>query len=384
MPSDDLKFDIQEKPSWRSGGKTTSNLFKDLLIWKDKFDHLPQAEQTSFQEPFTVCMNIEYVFHSCIAERIGVQTYEATKEVLERVLGYMGGRPGGEKSKEEKETVNVAKALMKLRAVHQSMGNTGKLSVDIICGLHREFMDELRMDSGTMRSVDAYKRLPDNSIHFYAKPDVAQAKLHSIVVNHNIHMDAYAAKVKDMTSQDKYVFLIKCASWLMFQFMETHPFSDGNGRLSWILANYVLSLINPFPVHLYQYGDFSSQDRITHFIEASNNCRKNPKDGPRDLAALFVEGIWYVWSKFIKAQELRHLSSSQIVIVVQKSKADEVPSHLKNMGVSKYLELTESETIERVKEVMDRVNVAGFQPHQYTQIKMDGCTYPNIFVRVFP
>lgn len=384
MPSDDLKFDIQEKPSWRSGGRITSNLFKDILIWKESFDRLPQADQVSFQEPFTVCMNIEYVFHLCIAERIGVQTYEATKDVLERVLGFMGGRPGGEKSKEEKETVNIAKAFMKLRSVHQSMQTSGKLSVELVCGLHRELMNELRMDAGSLRNIDAYNRLPDNSIHFYAKPDIAEAKLHSIVHNHNIHMDSYATQSKEWSSQDKFAFLIKCAAWLMFHFLETHPFSDGNGRIGWILANYVLSLVNPFPLHLYQFQDFSKEDRLSHFLEAMNTCRKNPKDGPRDLCAIFVEGVWSVWCKFIKAQELRHISSGIITAVVQKSKVSDIQSHVKDIGVSKHLGISESDAVTRVRDVVDRVNVAGFLPHQYTQIKLEGSTYPSVFVRVFP
>ena len=384
MPTDDLKFEIQEKPSWRNGGKTTNNLFKDILIWKQNFDQLPLEDRASFQDPLTLCMNIEYVYHSNLAERVGVQTYEGTKDVLERILGLMGGRPGGERNKEEKETVNIAKAYIALRSIHQDMGNTGKLTVEKICAIHRELLNEIRTDAGSLRTIDAYNRLPNNSFNFYAKADVAQAKLHSIVLHHNIHMDAYTQLSKEWSQNDKFVFLIKCAAWLLFNFVEVHPFSDGNGRMGWLLANYVLSLINPFPVHLYEFHDISKRDRQEHFIEAISICRKNPKDGPRDLAALLVEGIWSGWSKCTKALELRQSASSTVTVVIQKSKLDELVTRVKDVGIARMLGISEDEAVKLVREMVERVNVSGFQPQQYSQIKVEGSTLPGIFVRVFP
>lgn len=383
MPTDELKFDIQEKPSWRTGGKTTSNLLKDIFIWRDSFGRLSQEDQASFQEAFTVCMNMEYVFHSCLTESVGMTSYEATKEVLERVLG-VGGHLGGEKTREEKETVNTAKALMHLRNEHQKMGVTGKLSLEVVCAIHRELMGDLRTDAGNLRTKDAYKRLADNSIQFYPKPDISCARLFYVIQSHNIHMDSYASQSKDWPLQNKFVFLVKCASWLMVQIMEAHPFSEGNGRLAWLLANYVISLANPFPLHLYQFQNFSGTERISHFMDAVTAYRKSPKDGPKDLCALFVEGAWSVWSRCIKAQESRQSSSSSVTVIVQKSKQGEVKSHVKDLGLAKYLGVDESEAVGLVTDIMGRVSVEGFQPHQYTQLKMDGSTDPSIFVRVFP
>lgn len=289
MPTNELKYEIQEKPSWRNGAKSTSNLLKDIILWKGNFDRLSQQDQSSFQDAFTLCMNIEFVFRSNLSEGIGIQTYEGTKDVLERAIG-MGS--GGERNKEEKETVNTAQAFMALRAVHKEMGSTGKLTIEKVCAIHRVLLKDLRADAGALRKIDAYNRLPDDSLYFYAKPDIAKIKLSSLLHHHNIHMEAYTTQSKDWIIDDKFVFLIKSAAWLMFHFMEIHPFSDGNGRMGWLLANYVISLVNPFPVHLYPFGEATNQDRMSHFKEALKTCRKNPKDGPRDLAALFVEGLW--------------------------------------------------------------------------------------------
>jgi Fic family protein len=383
MPTDELKFDIQEKPSWRSGEKTTSSLFKDILIWKGNFDRLSQQDQSSFKDAFTLCMNIEYVYQSNIAENIGVQTYEGTKDVLERNV-HVGVAGAKENSKEEKETVNTAKAYMALRAAHQAMQTTGKLTIDVVCKLHKELMSELRVDAGSIRKIDAYNRLPDDSLYFYTKPDVAKPKLISLLHQHNIHMEIYAKSGKEWIPGEQYIYLCKCAAWLMFHFMEIHPFSDGNGRLGWLLVNYIISLINPFPVHLYSINKFSAQERQTHFREALNACRKNPKDGPKDLAALFVEGLWCGWSKCTRAQEMRLNASSSITLIIQKSKVGEIDSRVRESGISGYLGVNESEAIANVREIVDRIDVGKSQGHQYTQIKIEGSTTPSIFVRVFP
>ena len=380
MPTNELKYDIQEKPSWRNGGKTTSNLLKDIILWKGNFDRLSQQDQSSFKEAFTLCMNIEYVFRSNLSEGIGIQTYEGTKEVLERVIGM---KTGGERNKEEKETVNTARAFMRLRHVHQEMKSTGKLTVEKVCSIHHELLKDIRGDAGTLRNIDAYNRLPDDSLYFYAKPDVAKIKLYSLLQHHNIHMDAYASLSKNWSQDEKFIFLIKNAAWLMFHFMEIHPFSDANGRMGWLLANYVISIINPFPVHLYPFSEVSGENRQSHFKEALKICRKNPKDGPKDLAALLVEGIWSGWRKCISAQELRLNSSSFFTIVVQKSKIGELESYVKT-AISSSLGISESEAVKSVTDIVERVDVNGFQPHQYTQIKIEGTVSPSVFVKVFP
>lgn len=90
------------------------------------------------------------------------------------------------------------------------------------------------------------------------------------------------------------------------------------------------------------------------------------------------------WGKCISAHELRLNSSNSFAIAIQKSKIGELASHVKESGLSGYLGVSEGEAVERVKEIVDRVNVAGFQPHWYTQIKVEGSVSPAIFVKVFP
>lgn len=381
MPTDELKFDISEKPFWRSGN-TTSSLLKEIVSWKEKYEALSDEDKASFGGSFNVCMSIEYVHHSNVMGRVGTQTYDATKDALERILG-LGGQVGA--NREERETVNTGKAFIALRMLHQQMGSTGKLTVEKICDIHRQLMTDLRSDAGILRTTDAHIRLPDNSFLFFAKPDVSRAKLASIVQTHNLYMDIFAAQKGSWSSQEQLVFLIKCAALLLYHILDVHPFSDGNGRVGWLMANYILSLLNPFPTHLYEMTK-GKRDCQSDFGEAVANCRKSPKDGPRDIAAMLLDGIWVAWSKFFKALDTRKTASNLAFVCIQKSKIGEVEERVREVGLASIVNLSEAEVVSRVKEMVERVSVSGFSSQQYSQLRFDTLASSNIsiFVRVFP
>ena len=44
-----------------------------------------------------------------------------------------------------------------------------------------------------------------------------------------------------------FLSIFKSAAWLVFELLDLHPFSDGNGRLCRLLCSYVLSTCTPFP-----------------------------------------------------------------------------------------------------------------------------------------
>ena len=385
MPTDDLKFDVQEKPTWRTGPgvKSSSQLLKDIVGWKEKFGTLTREDLSSFEVSFHICMNIEYVYHSNLAEGVGEQTYEGTKQSLERILG-LGGAPVGEKSMRELETVNTARAYIMLRSIHQENGNTGKLTLKNVCDIHQQLMIELRADAGKLRVSDSHLRLPDNSFQFYCKPEVSQARLHGLLHQHNVHMETFASRSSSWKLADQYNFLIKAAAWLLASFLDVHPFSDGNGRMGWLLANYCLSLLNPFPAHLYDFNGSQSDVRSTQFIGAMLNFRKSPKDGPKEIAALILEGIWSGWNKFYKAFEIRKLASNTIYIILQKSKMEELELRVGEMQIAKHLGVSEAEAIKMVREMVERINVANFQPQQYSQLKLDSISPLSVYVRIFP
>ena len=95
----------------------------------------------------------------------------------------------------------------------------------------------------------------------------------------------------ELLSTSKVELLFKRAARLLFDFVNAHPFADGNGRTCRLLANYVISLIMPFPVTPCGEGGNIKDDYLKAIIE----CRDHREKGPGALASMLIEDTWRGW-----------------------------------------------------------------------------------------
>lgn len=92
---------------------------------------------------------------------------------------------------------------------------------------------------------------------------------------------------------------VKLASWLMFSFMHTHPYLDGNGRMGHLLANSVFTPFCPVPVYISPAsGTPQSWRRV--YLDAIVSCRTAMPVGeflprPTDLATILLDSLWGAW-----------------------------------------------------------------------------------------
>ena len=105
--------------------------------------------------------------------------------------------------------------------------------------------------------------------------------------------DALADKLNNRVSLSL-LDLFKLSALVMFNFLDIHPFSDGNGRLARILASYILSLAHFSPVSISSFSDLKDRDVYLDVIQA---CRDSSDQRPRDLTALLVESSWIAWRR---------------------------------------------------------------------------------------
>ena len=214
-------------------------------------------------------------------------------------------------TKDRLVTVNVYEALNHFFGLHadEEMSHTGKLTVQQICDIHRILMAQLRDDAGEPCKGEAYVTCRNDEDYFYPEPLVANQLFYACMDHHCEHMTQYCQKFTEKGPDvEVFGFLFKCAARLLFDFVDAHPFGDGNGRMCRLLANYVLSLITPFPVALYSSGEGRSGRE--DYIDAIVECREHRDKGPGTLAAMLIEGTWRGWKSLFRILEQRNLTSA--------------------------------------------------------------------------
>lgn len=341
-----LDFTIPEQPSWREEDESTSKKLDDIIRWRKQYDALTEEDKQICEKQFARVMAIEYVYESNVGESVGTQTYEDTKEILECLMTKKNVQRNW--TTEEIETINTEAALRRMHELHtqSEMDHTGLLTVQQICDIHKILLSGLRLlqgDEGNLRKTVTYTKRPNGDTHYYPEPGQIEAMIYGAIDEHNIHME-YMPPVTSMETRIPYI--IKSAAWLLARFVTIHPFGDGNGRLCCLLANYVLSLVTPFPVHVYQTANVEREDYINAIIQ----CQDDDSD-PLDLAALLVDSIWIGWNSLFKSFETWKKSKQNISIIIRWSKLKEEMKRIQKDGK------LPNEILELVNEKVEKLQI---------------------------
>lgn len=352
-----LDFTIPEQPLWRKEHKPTSEKLNDIIRWQKQYDALTEEDKQICEKRFARDMAIKYVHESNVGESVGTQTYEDTKEIIECLMTKKNVQKKW--TTEEKETINTEEALRHMHELHtqSKMDRTGMLTVQQICDIHKILLSGLRTlqgnDEGNLRQDVVYTYRPNGAIHYYPEPQQIEAMIYGAIDEHNIHME-YMPPVTSMDTRIPYI--IKSAAWLLARFVTIHPFRNGNGRLCRLLANYVLSLVTPFPVHVYQTANV---ERLV-YLNAIIQCQDDDSD-PLDLAALLVDSIWIGWNSLFKSLETWKKSKQNISIIIRWSKLEEEVKRIRKEGKlpNEILELINKE-VEKLK-INENVNAESDQ-----------------------
>ena len=375
---DVLSFGFSERGL---GTRLPNHKLEEIAQSIERYDGLPEAAHKFCRSAFARAMTVDFVYNLNIGESIGMQSKDETHTLLEGFLDGNESAADVQKSKEEMETINTCKGVQAFHKLHEEMKKTGLLTVQQVCGVHSVLLHGLRTDCGKIRTTDVYTHWQDG-LHFYPPHEKVEGLFYSLIDYHNIHMEALDSEATTL-GRVKHLFI--CAAWLLFMFIDVHPFADGNGRMCRLLANHVLSIITPFPVRLY-HSCHSNRSGRDDYIKAIVRCRKHPEEGPRELAAMLVEGAWHGWNCLF--ENLQRLQISEKVhnfgpIVIQKSKIDQVGKCIKRVCGGEPL-LDAQMITNKVLGETQRVDVSGLKPYQYKEeaVKVDEQT--SVVIKVFP
>jgi len=121
-----------------------------------------------------------------------------------------------------------------IKEIYENRKNMLILSVELIQSWHRVLMDHIIPNKGQFRTDDSFSHQ-----HIFIEAQNVPKMMESMVRQYN--------EYKTQNKQSPYAL----AAWLSHAFLCIQPFSDGNGRISRILENYVMfSYSFPCPISL--------------------------------------------------------------------------------------------------------------------------------------
>lgn len=303
-----VNFDLVELPTWNdtsveAGYNNISELLTQIVEDWRRYKNLIPPMKSRSNSVFARTMMVEFIYKTSVGESVGLQSKEDIKAAID---AYTNNREINDaanygfkllKEKEGKETINIYIALEYISKLRDEMENTGKLTVQQICDIHRILMTGLRDDAGELRKYDVFTLCGE--MHLYPEPSIAEQILYACVDHHCIQMSRHklAMSSDDALSITNVEFIFKRAARLLFDFVDAHPFGDGNGRTCRLLANYVMSLIMPFPVAP-SCGEGKNMKDC--YLKAVIECRDNREKGPGALASMLIEDTWRGWKRFFQ------------------------------------------------------------------------------------
>ena len=397
-----LKFTIDDNPPWRSRQKgtdpnslkqscfTTTEMLREVVEMIKRFydtGKTPLKARDFAEREFARARAIDFVYHSNIGESIGLKSHEGTKEVLQNYL-EKGNLPTERGTRETIQTYEALTFFYEL-SIDPDMA-PGWVTVQQIQDAHRKLLATIYECPGEIRKRHAYTTYKEEE-YYHPPPEKLQALFYACIDRHNIHMDQLDIKrlqgeLKDPFNKtddfnnlcERLGMVFKSAAWLMFNFVDVHPFGDGNGRLCRLLANYVLGTVTPFPVPIY-LGEVPGQIKWEDYLDAIVKCRESEMKHPGQLTSMLVENAWKGWKRLFDTLKRMDFLKDVIEwgpIVLQIDKRHpphermirDKMSHLKLLDAEK--EEMHSKIVSEVKEAIDEVTDKVFclAPGKYLQL----------------
>jgi Fic family protein len=232
--------------------------------------------KNSFEVDFILTTNLE--------EGCGYDNIDDVKRCIDRFF-----RPT---SKKEKETVNLL--MCHNYILDEVKGNKelhGLLELNLVKYAHGLIFKDIEFSSKPRVGEFSNKVRATcfkGEKYVYAEPEGLAKKVQTLLDRHN-DLIYYVQMEGDL--KKKLDNLYKICAVFLFEFLDLHPFFDGNGRLSRLLCNYVLLSVNPFSVSI--CGD-GKDDYVQSLIDARNSSDRYPAG----LTALIIKSNYYAWERF--------------------------------------------------------------------------------------
>ena len=316
-----ISFDALENPKWRTHGAqeafsqdmTVEEMISDIMKyhkrWKEEEGDYDKKLIEEVKDKFL----LEFITHVNKEEEHGFSTLEETTSVLRNRPSH--SRLNRSQSIEEKETINLERAyinLLKKIKSEERASDYGLLEASLLEETHRIILQDIPLpakDYTKPGEMSNKRRIAEfnGEIYEYQNPGDMKNTVNNLLDKYNLLFDSCTKN--QLKSYDDYYNLFKISAWLLFELLDLHPFSDGNGRLCRILCSYSLSAFTPFPTPIYNVWTNSSKD---DYKQALVDTRKFYNRQPRGLATMIIECSCFGWRNFFRELDSKKKSRDTV------------------------------------------------------------------------
>ena len=279
------KIKVPDNPRWKTNEQSPSTklMLKDIDDRLCHFKPNTQECQEKLQK-----LKIRYVHNSNQGEGEGTQTLDSTELAISK-------NTSDNLSTEQQVSKNLYNAIQHLEK--RNVGeDKGLLDVEeCIQDTHKILMQKLLASEkcGEFSIEERYTSNGDKIQHypkFNTKED-AYVEVQRKVDQYNATIEYIKQSKLDSIKRNS--MYIRCAAFILYHFVSLHPFSDGNGRMSRLLASHCLYLVFPFPCPIYNIYAPTTRDDYIHAIKKARESKDAfQTDNLGELIALIIESGW--------------------------------------------------------------------------------------------
>ena len=296
-----IVFHAKENPSWRKNDKcSVKTMLKKIVEFQKRWESEKDKFEASVIRKVNRKFYIRFIFHVNYEEEHGCDTYEETENCLEKVHREL--RRGI--SMEERETINLSNAYKYLAEVAENENDpetNGLLLDSILQDAHKLILEDIKLPRGATEPGKFSDRPRFTEFHGekyeYPTPEDMHQTVITLLDRHNSLLSSAKSETDDIT---RVYNLFKTCAVLLFELLDLHPFSDGNGRLCRLLCSYCLSVCTPFPTPIYNVWSDSSKD---DYKQALVDARKSGTRYPESLTTMIIECNYLGWETYFEELE---------------------------------------------------------------------------------
>ena len=293
-----IEFEASENPPWRTSGAencgSVSDMLNDIVKWQEQWNSVKgNLDEESLKKVEREFLN-RFIFHVNTEEEHGCRgSVEDIEECLDNT--------NSPANVEEQETVNIRNAYSYLdqEVKKEEDELLGLLELKLVQEVHKIILENVAVQRGGTPpgklSSNPRRTTWKGETYEYQNPRDMESAVNTLLDRYNDLL--YSMKSEDNSKQEKVYKLFRICSWLIFEFLDLHPFGDGNGRLCRLLCSYILSVMTPFPTPIYNIW---SSSRKEDYKQALVDARKSASRHPSSLATMIIECNRSGWQEFLK------------------------------------------------------------------------------------